>query len=211
MASIFKTKRGAKAMAVICLCCFNIIVLGNLSTWGQIKLPEKDARKAVFDTAVYYSKIVREPYKKGMNNQHWAITKFNLALKIPATSPYCSTFGIFCFRSNGFFLPGINGMAYSWRKPPLLVWHRGLLAIDKELWPKINLMDAVVCTWSHVEFIGQQSNGTVNYELNGITTIAGNTRGGKNRGEGVYFPIFRPFQLVSGIYNHFTPYYQKKK
>ncbi len=176
-----------------------------MPTWGQIVL-EKAARKAVFDTAFFYSKIVREPYKKGMNNKHWAIARFNASLKIPPTSSYCSSFGVFCFRSNGFYLPGVNGRAYSWKQPQNLVWHRGLLAIDRELWPQIRLMDAVVVTWSHVEFIGSASFGQ-----NGITTIGGNTRGGKERGEGVYFPIYRPFQLVAGIYNPFTPYFKTKK
>ena len=154
---------------------------------------------------------MREPFKKGMNNKHWAIARFNALLKIPPTSPYCSSFGIYCYRVNGYNLPGVNGMAYSWRKSALLVWHRGLLQIDRELWPRVSLMDAVVCTWSHVEFIGHNGDGSVGYGLDGITTIAGNTRGGKNRGEGVYFPIYRPYWMVAGIYNHFTPFYVKSK
>lgn len=181
-------------------------------SWGQInKRTEKEARKAVFDTAFYYSGFVREPLKKGMGNKHWAIAKFNKALKLPPTSAYCSSFGAYVFRANGYVMPGINGMAYSWKKSTRLAWHRGLLQIDRELWPRLNLMDAVVCTWSHVEFIGLNADGNVGYGLDGITTIAGNTRGGKNRGEGVYYPIYRPFWMVSGIYNHFSPYFSTIK
>lgn len=151
---------------------------------------------------------MREPLKKGMGNKHWAIVLFNRHQHIDDRSPYCSTYGIYCFWKNGFKIPGIDGMAFSWRKKNFLVWHRGLMQIDRELWPKIQLMDAVVCTWSHVEFVAPRTNGTIGFELNGLTTIAGNTKGGLNRGEGVYYPIYRPFWLISGIYNHFTPYYK---
>jgi hypothetical protein len=213
MEALFRTIGKSKAMAILCLCCLNIIILGTQPSWGQVAKPkfktEYEARKAVFDTAVYYSKIVREPSGKGMSNSHWAITKFNGTMKINPRSAYCSTFGIYCYQANGFKMPGINGMAYSWRKKETLVWHRGLLQIDRNLWPRIQLMDAVVCTWSHVEFVGLRNNGFVGFETNGITTVAGNTKGGLNRGEGVYFPVYRPFTLISGIYNNFTPLYKK--
>lgn len=178
---------------------------GQLTTKKVDARTELEIRKAVFDTAYYYSQVVREPYKQGMNNSHWAITKFNKYAKIGARSPYCSTFGIFCWGVNGVKFPSVDGRAYSWRQAKKLVWHRGMLAIDESLWPRINLMDAVVCTWSHVEFVAPMSkDGTmVQYGKRGVVTIAGNTRGGKNRGEGVYYPVYRPMAYVFGIYNHF--------
>jgi hypothetical protein len=199
-------------VAKLCLFFCYYFVFGIVPCVGQYvssssyTISEKnEIRKAVFDTALYYSKIVREPYKKGMNNNHWAITKFNKAMKIASTSPYCSTFGIFCWGVNGIRFQGVDGRAYSWRQPKKLVWHRGMLAIDRSLWPKIQLMDAVVCTWSHVEFVapGSTNSYLVGYSKYGITTIAGNTRGGKDRPEGVYYPIQRPFAYIFGIYNHF--------
>jgi hypothetical protein len=192
----------------------NIGLFGLVPSGGQqLKFKtETELRKAAFDTAVYYSKVVREPLKKGMNNKHPAIAKFNKAAKVPATSPYCSTFGMYCFSSNGVLFPSINGMAYSWKQSKKLVWHRGLLGIDQRLWPKVSLMDAVVSTWSHVEFAAPNENGgNVGYLKYGITVVGGNTRGGVNRGEGVYYPIYRPFTLISGIYNHVTPYWANLK
>lgn len=157
----------------------------------------------MFDTAVRYSKVVREPLKKGMGNSHWAITRFNRYISIDKRSPYCSTFGIYCWGVNGIRFNAVNGMAYSWKRKDMLVWHRGLLAIDRNLWPKISRMDAVVCTWSHVEFYSGMNG------MEGIITVAGNTRGGKNRGEGVYYPVYRPWYMVAGIYNHLTPHLRK--
>jgi hypothetical protein len=201
METLFRAKRRAKTMAKLCVFGLYLTVFGIVPLYGQI-VTEAKIRKAVFDTAVYYSKIVREPFGKGMGNSHFAITKFNLGIGIDRRSPYCSTFGIFCWNANAVKFAGVNGMAYSWKQKNRLIWHRGYLAIDQELWPKIKLMDAVVCTWSHVEFVGD-----VNYTEFRIRTVAGNTRGGQKRGEGVYYPIDRGWNYIFGIYDHFTPYY----
>ena len=144
-----------------------------------------------------------------MNNKHWAIARFNKKLGIAYNSPYCSSFGVYCWAVNGVKFTGVNGTAYSWRKPSKMLWHRGFLGIDESLWPRIQVMDAVVCNWSHVEFVAPMNTNsmTVSFDGNGIITIAGNTRGGKNRGEGVYYPIYRPISFILGVYNWFTPYY----
>lgn len=174
------------------------------------KLPkiatEIEIRKAVFDTAVYYAGFVRE---RGGNNKHWAISRFNRILQIPLNSPYCSSFGIYCWRANGIRIPATDGTAYSWRKKSRLVWHRGLLHIDDMLWPRIKIFDAVVYTWSHVAFVAPDTPNVsaVSYSKRGITVIGANTAGGVKRAEGVYYPVRRSMNYVYGIYDHFTPVY----
>lgn len=66
-------------------------------------------------------------------------------------------------------------------------------------------MQAVVFTWSHVEFTApnRPDGYEVTFSQYGVTTIAGNTRGGKKRAEGVWYPIYRPFAFVTGIYDHY--------
>lgn len=171
------------------------------------KLPtEVEVRKAVFDTARYYSTFVRE--RKGSNN-HAAIRKFNRVLELPLNSPYCSSFGVYCWRANGIRIPATDGTAYSWRKKSRLVWHRGLLHIDDKLWPRIQIFDAVVYTWSHVGFVAPDNvDGlTAQYSKHGITVIGANTTGGVKRVEGVYYPIRRSMNYIYGIYDHFSPVY----
>jgi hypothetical protein len=163
---------------------------------------EEEYRKAAFDTLVKYSKTVRET---GKNNVHPAISMFNKPLGIPLNSPYCSTCGIYFWKSVGVKFPGVDGRAYSWRKPKLLIWHRGFLAIDKKYWPQVKYMDAVICTWSHVEYTAMDN--WSDYST-GLITGGCNTKGGR-KVEGVYHPIYRPWSMILGIYDHFTPYYQQ--
>jgi hypothetical protein len=186
----------SKAVAVVCLLGFNSVV--HFDVLGQVRT-EQQIRRAVLDTAIYYSKLVRET--PGVYNKHWAIARFNKPLKIPLNSPYCSSFGVYCFTVNGVKMPGIDGRAYSWRSAKRMVWHRGFLALDRSLWPRLQLMDAVVMTWSHVEFVGR-----VEYGDYGVVNVAANAKAG-GKIEGVWYPVYRDFNFISGIYNNFTPFY----
>ncbi len=166
-----------------------------------------DVRKAVFDTAMYYASVVRE---RKEDNRHWAISRFNKMLNIPVRSPYCSSFGLYCWKANGISIPGVNGLAYSWRKKSKLVWHRGLLHIDDKLWPRVQVFDAVVFTWSHVGFVApdNREGQVATYSLNGVITIEANTTGGvKGRVQGVYYPVRRNMNYIFGIYDHFSGLY----
>ena len=77
-------------------------------------------------------------------------------------------------------------------------------------------MDAVICTWSHVEYVAPEINSyKIKFDFylrngqhyGGITTIACNTTGNNRfRREGCYYPIKRYWTQISGVYNHITPY-----
>jgi hypothetical protein len=39
-----------------------------------------------------------------------------------------------------------------------------------------------------------------------VVNVAANSKAG-NRIDGVWFPVYRDFNFISGIYNNFTPFY----
>lgn len=86
--------------------------------------------------------------------------------------------------------------------------------------PKIPVMSAVVCNWSHVEFVGLGDNMEATYDLfltqknkrGAILTIGCNTTGNtRNRREGCYYPIVRYWSQISGIYDHVPTRIEEKR
>ena len=176
---------------------------------------EYSYRRAWYDTLNFYTKFVRE--SGNMRNDHIYITRFNMYYnrvypklgKLEKTSSYCSTCGIYTAAKAAMTFPGVNALAYSWRQKKRLVFYPAMLKGNSRRKPDIKLMDAVILNFSHVEYVGLDFTGKVYYDEKGIYTVACNTRGGKKRIEGCYASIFRPWSLVSGIYNHVGPWYEE--
>jgi hypothetical protein len=213
-------------VVTIWIFCLGIFKLGIVSSSGQQPVnylgqarpenaikSEYSFRKAWHDSLNFYTKYVRET--SNMKNDHPYITAFNMYYnkhypklgKLQKGSAYCSTSGIYTAAKAAMTFPGVNALAYSWRQKTKLVFYPAMLKGNSRRKPDIKLMDAVILNFSHVEFVGVDFQGSLNFDEKGIYTMACNTRGGKKRLEGCYASIFRPWSLVAGIYNHVGPWY----
>ncbi len=169
-------------------------------------MSEYHFRKAWFDSLSLYTNI-RE--RCDLCNDHPSIIKFNKHSGIYLKSSYCSTSGIYTAFLAGMKFPKVTPMAYSWRQSDKLVFYPAMLRGNNRRKPDIKLMDAVIFTFSHVEFVSTDPQGIVFYDEKGIWTTGCNTKGGGNRAQGCYQYIFRPWKLVYSVYNHVGPWYQK--
>lgn len=175
--------------------CLSII---GYSYESSAQINEFDIRQNILDTLRYYTTVVVESPKQ--SNSHWAITRFNKNAKRTKHEPYCSSFLLYGYNKNNVFPPKVNAVAYSWRQGKRLIFYPAMLKDPERAKRALQLMDVVVMTWSHVEGFTD-----IDLKRREITTIAGNTKGGRNV-EGCYYPIRRNLRYVMGIYNHITPF-----
>jgi len=201
----------AKALVIICLLGIGICGFGVQPSCGQQSIAsaksEYSYRKAWFDSLNIYARRVRESCD--LCNDHPDILRFNRHLKINLKAQYCSSAGIYSAFLAGMKFDKVSAMAYSWRQQDKLVFYPAMLKGNSRRKPDIRLMDAVIMTFSHVEYASLEPNRVITYDDDGIYTIGCNTKGGKNRVQGCYNLIKRPWKLVYAVYNHVTPWYTK--